>query len=61
MTLVREAVRLAYLKPYFTLDSLPVKSEVSPAVMFVLVFVAGLFMVAYMLKLAINSGKEAAK
>ena len=61
MSLVREAVRLAYLKPYFTLDTLPVKTEISPAVMFVLVFAAGVAMVIYMIKLAMDSGKEAAK
>ena len=61
MTLVREAVRLAYLKPYFTLDSLPIRSQMSPAVLFVLVFIAGVAMVVYLIKLAVNSGKEAAK
>jgi hypothetical protein len=60
MTLVRDWVRQAYLKPYFAFDSLPVVPQYGPAALFLIFLVAGLALVAYMIKLAWDSGKEAA-
>jgi len=61
MILMRDLARVLYLKPYFQMSDLAVKPEYSPLIFFLVVFVAGLAMIAYMLKLAINCRKEVSK
>lgn len=58
MILMRDLVRTTYLAPYFTPADLQVHAEYSPMIFFLVVFVAGLALVGYMLKLALDSGKE---
>jgi len=50
MAVTRGQVRLITLAPYFTPASLPVTNEHSPLVMFALSLLAGLALIAYMLK-----------
>ncbi len=61
MILIRDLVRILYLQPYFTVSDLAVKPEYSPLIFFLVVFIAGLGMIAYMLKLAFNCRKEVSK
>ncbi len=61
MILMRDLVRIVYLKPYFSMADLSVKPEYSPLIFFLVVFVAGLAMIWYMLKLAFNCRKEVSK
>lgn len=58
MVLIRDLVRTTYLAPYFTLEDLQVKAEYSPMIFFLVLFVAGLALVGYMLKMALDCGKE---
>jgi len=59
MVLFRFAVRGAYLAPYLQPERLPVATEVTPVIMFVVVLAAGIVSVAYMLKLALRRASEA--
>ncbi len=59
MVLIRDFVRAAYLEPFFSLSDLKVAPQYSPMIMFLVSFVVGLIIVAYMLKLAAAAGKEA--
>nr|WP_319491993.1 hypothetical protein [uncultured Desulfobacter sp.] len=59
MVLVRDLLRSAYLKPYFSPKQLTVVPEYSPMIMFLVAFAAGLVIIAYMIKLAVSSGKAA--
>ena len=59
MVLMRDLVRAAYLEPFFTPAALKVQPQYSPMVLFLASFVIGLTVMAYMLKLAATSGKEA--
>lgn len=52
MILVRDLVRVAYLKPYFSLADLKVVPQYSPMLLFLLFFVGGLVLIYWMLKLA---------
>lgn len=61
MILMRDLVRVAYLKPYFQLSDLTVQPEYSPMIFFLVVFVAGLALIGYMLKLAFGCRKEVTK
>lgn len=61
MILMRDLVRVIYLKPYFQMSDLAVKAEYSPLIFFLVVFAAGLALVGYMLKLALNCRKEVSK
>lgn len=61
MILIRDLVRVAYLKPYFSLSDLVVKQEYSPLVFFLVIFAIGLALIAYMLKLAFGCRKEVTK
>ncbi len=61
MILIRDLVRILYLEPYFSMSDLTVKPEYSPLIFFLVVFVAGLAMIWYMLKLAFNCRKEVSK
>jgi hypothetical protein len=61
MILMRDLVRVAYLKPYFGLGDLVVRPEYSPLVFFLVIFAIGLGLIAYMLKLAFGCRKGVAK
>ena len=52
MILVRDLVRAAYLKPYFSVSDLTVEPQYSPLFLFLLFFIGGLVLVGWMLKLA---------
>lgn len=51
MVLVRDAVRSIYLAPYFSVDQLAVRSQISPMVVFFVFLITGVAAVGYMLKL----------
>jgi hypothetical protein len=51
MILVRDAVRSAYLHPYFSVQQLTAHSEFSPLVVFVLFVLLAITAILYMLKL----------
>lgn len=51
MILVRDLVRVAYLKPYFSLSDLPLVPQYSPLLVFLLFFAGGLALFGWMLKL----------
>lgn len=57
MILVREAVRIGYLKPYFTVTELQIIPQYSPMLLFLLVFAAGIAVFWYMLRLAFQAGE----
>ncbi|MBC8317112.1 MAG: hypothetical protein H8E41_04345 [Desulfobulbaceae bacterium] len=57
MVLVREAVRITYLKPYFNVTELQVVPQYSPLLLFLVVFAAGIAVFCYMLKLAFQVGE----
>jgi len=59
MVLIRDIVRSAYLKPYFTLSDLKVEPQYSPMIVFIITLIAGIGLVGYMLKLAAKRKKEA--
>jgi hypothetical protein len=59
MTLARDILRLTYLKPYFSLSELPYVPQYSPFLIFLIAFVAGGFLVGWMLKTVWNA-KEVA-
>lgn len=61
MVLMRDLVRTAYLQPYFSLGDLEVATQYSPLIFFLLVLAGGLVLIAYMIKLALNCGKEVTK
>jgi len=52
MVLMRDMVRTAYLKPYFTLSDLKVEPQYSPMILFLVTLIAGIGLIGYMLKLA---------
>lgn len=56
MSGVRAMLRMLTLAPFFTADSLPVRDEYAPLVMFLAALAAGLLAIAYMLKLAFKPG-----
>jgi hypothetical protein len=58
MALMRDFVRVGYLQEYFTLSDLRLEAQYSPLILFVVVFLGGLLMVAYLLKLAAAAKKE---
>jgi hypothetical protein len=57
MVLTREAVRVGYLKPYFTVTDLQVMPQYSPMIIFFIVFAGGIWFIWYMLKLAFQVGE----
>jgi len=59
MALMREVVRFAYLDGVFHPGQLAVVTQVSPLILFLATFAAGIGCVVYMLKLAARAGKEA--
>ncbi len=58
MVLMRDIVRHAFLRPYFTLSDLVVEPQYSPMVVFLVTLIAGIGLVGYMLKLATKRKKE---
>jgi hypothetical protein len=58
MIFIRDFVRIAYLKPYFSVSDLTVRPEYSPMIFFLVVFAVGLALIGYMLKLAFGCRKE---
>ncbi|MFZ5570461.1 MAG: hypothetical protein ACOZF0_08650 [Thermodesulfobacteriota bacterium] len=56
---LREAVRTAYLAPYFTLDSIPVQPQYGPLAVFILALAAGAAAIIHMLRL--NSGTSSGR
>ena len=60
MILMRDLVRLAYLKPYFHPADLKVTPEYSPLIFFLVIFAIGLVLIGYMIKLALSCKKEVA-
>ncbi|MDD2558238.1 MAG: hypothetical protein RBR43_05685 [Desulfuromonadaceae bacterium] len=58
MVLMRDLVRTGSLAPYFSLSDLQVIPEYSPLIFFLVIFAAGLALVAYMLRLALECRKE---
>jgi hypothetical protein len=61
MVCLRYLLRLAYLKPYVSLQALAVRPQVGVIVLFLLLFVGGLATVGYMLWLVARSSKEQAR
>ena len=50
MSLARDILKLAYLKPYFSLGDLPQVSQYSPFIVFLVFFIIGGKLVWWMLK-----------
>lgn len=59
MALMREIVRAGDLAPYFRPADLAVRTEISPLILFLVVFAIGIGTVVHMLRLAARAGKEA--
>jgi hypothetical protein len=55
MIMVRDLVRAAYLKPYFSFSDLVVDPQYSPLFLFLLFFIGGIVLVGWMIKLAWQS------
>ena len=58
MVIIRDLLRMIWMKPYFSPASLKVVPEYSPMILFLVSFAAGLVVVFYMLKIAATAGKE---
>ena len=58
MVLIRDLLRMAWMKPYFSPASLKVVPEYAPMILFLISFAAGLVVIFYMLKIAVTSGRE---
>ncbi|MCK9240926.1 hypothetical protein [Desulfocurvus sp.] len=56
---VRELMRISYLEDFYRAWEVPSRGEYSPLAMFLVALVLGIGVVAYVLKLARNAGKEA--
>jgi len=54
MIFMRDLVRTGYLSDHFAVSDLVVKTQYSPMIFFLIVFVAGLVMIGYMLKLVFS-------
>lgn len=61
MVIMRDLVRSAYLRPYFSLSDLEVVTQYSPLIFFLLVFVGGLVLIGFMIRLALGCRGEVAK
>jgi len=59
MVLMRDIVRTAYLKPYFSLSDLKIEPQYSPLIFFLISIVIGISIIAYMLRLVATRKKEA--
>ncbi|MCK5096786.1 MAG: hypothetical protein KAR45_01720, partial [Desulfobacteraceae bacterium] len=58
MVLIRDLLRMIWIKPFFSPASLKVVPEYSPMILFLISFAAGLVVIFYMLKIAATAGKE---
>ncbi len=58
MVLFRFAVRTAYLAPYLEPDKLPISTQISPVVLFILALLICVGLVVYMFRLTWRIGKE---
>lgn len=58
MILVRDLVRVAYLRPYFSVTELPRAYQYSPMLLFLLFLVGGILLVAWMLRLTWKSSEK---
>lgn len=58
MVLTRDHLRQAWLAPYFSLESLPVKPQYGPALVFAVALLLGLGLVAWLLTIARQAGRE---
>lgn len=56
---MRELARAAYLAPYFSVSDLPVRPQYGPLVMFLAALVAGLTVIAWVLRQAARAGAPA--
>jgi hypothetical protein len=54
MILMRDVVRGGYLASVFTVDDLPLKLTISPLILFLVTFVVGLGVLAWMIKVALD-------
>jgi hypothetical protein len=61
MVAVRAMVRTQYLLPYFKPESLQVKAQSSPLVLFILILVAAVVLIAWMLKTAAKTWQQTAR
>ncbi len=61
MILLRDLVRVFSLQPYFHPSDLTTHNEYSPLIFFLAVFVIGLTLIGYLLKLAFSCRKEVTK
>jgi hypothetical protein len=52
MIIMRDLVRVAYLRPYFSLADLKMVPQYSPMLVFLVIFAGGLWVIYWMLKLA---------
>ncbi len=59
MVLIRDLLRSVTIKPYFHIKDLQVVPQYSPMILFLVVLALGLGIIAFMIKQAINAGKEA--
>lgn len=55
MILIRNLTRVAYLKPYFSLSDLEVVPQYSPMILFLVIFIGGLYLLYWMFKLALRA------
>ncbi len=60
MALVRNMVRIQYLKPYFTLSDLKISPQYIPMALFIVTLAAGSGLIFYMVRLASKVKKEEA-
>ena len=58
MAVIRDLVRQAYLDPFFHPADIPVKPEYSPMIFFLITLFAGLFVIGYMLRIALVRNGE---
>ncbi len=59
MVLIRDLLRMSWIKPFFSPASLKVVPEYSPLILFLVSFAIGGVIIVYMLKIAATAGKEA--
>lgn len=57
MILMRDMVRTAYLKPYFTLADIQVQAQYSPMIFFLASLIAGTAAVVYVIRLAMKTSE----
>ena len=54
MVLMRHLVRTAYLAPYFRVQDLPVTEQYSPFLFFIVALIAGIAIIAYLIRLTLT-------